>query len=313
MNKKVVVIGAGPAGLSAALWLKNLGFTPVVIEKKSITGGMQNFNFLNNDWVLGQADVTGVDIAKNFDAHIAKEEIDLRLNESVEQVIMSDNDVRVVLASQSSIHACAIIIASGTRYRGREILPLDCGVMVDDAIIEGPHAFLHIDTLVQKKIIIIGAGDNAFENALLLLEQECYVTMLARSLPTAQSRFLETVLDHPNFTLLTHAVIHDITKKDGMLIATVENDQVYQIKADRLHVLAGYQANTDRLPAVISSGIEQQLQYDEKGFLVVDACGQTNVKNIYAVGDVCNTQFPCVVSAIASGALAAKIISQNVL
>jgi thioredoxin reductase len=312
-EKKVVIIGAGPAGLSAALWLKNLGFTPVVIEAKAITGGMQNFNFLNNDWVLGQPDVTGVDIAKNFDAHIAKEAIDLHVNDTVIQVMRDEKGIHVLLASQLSFLVCAVIVATGTRYRGKEILPPQHCVHCDHYIVEGPHAFLGIDTILQKKIAIIGAGDNAFENALFLLGQQCEVTLIARSSPTAQQRFLEQVLDHPNFTLLTHTAIAQMVEKDGALVLSVVGDNTCQLMVDRLHVLAGYKANTDALPMFTSFGVEEVLLCDENNFLMVNDTGQTNIRDVYAVGDVCNTQFPCVVSAIASGALAAKTISQCVV
>lgn len=309
---RVAVIGAGPAGLSAALWLKNLGFTPVVIEKLSATGGMQNFNFLTNDWVLGQVGATGVDIAKNFDQHIAKENIDLRLNHSIAAIATVDNGFCLAFDVGEGLSVQAIVLASGTRYVDKEILSAGADIDHIDPryIMEGPHAFLGLEKCSGQHVVIIGAGDNAFENALLLLDQGSRVTMVARSIPKAQTRFLEKVLDHARFSLLEHSTVTHLVEKDNQLMITIGLGG-RRLQADRLHILAGYRSNADTLSHLLTSGLGQTLACDGDGFLQVDVGGRTNIASVYAAGDVCNTQFPCVVSAVASGALAAKTISQD--
>lgn len=320
-NKTIVVIGAGPAGLSAALWLKNLGFTPVVIEKEMTTGGMQNFNFLDNDWVLGQVDATGLDIAKNFDEHIKKENIDLRTNTEIIRVgYSSDSDdisFDVTLNSGKKIISSAFIVATGTRYRGKEVLPVLCDEINPSFFVEGPHAFVDIEQLKNQHVAIVGAGDNAFENALLLLEQGCKVTVIARSSLKAQARFLEKVLHHSQFTLLENAVISAIYESDESnksgkgWVVDVQGNQKYSLTVDRLHILAGYQSNIDSLCKIFLSGLGESLACDENGFLCVDSACRTNIAHVYAAGDSCDTQFPSVVSAVAGGALAAKTISRD--
>ena len=309
----VTIVGAGPAGLSAALWLKNLGFTSTVIERASLTGGMLNVNFLENDWVLGQVDTTGVDIANNFYEHIVKENIDVRTQCYLQAITADANGFNVSSNVNDEWVTQAIIFANGTRYRSRDILP-SCTHLSECAvarIVDGPHGFVGLDKVSGQHVAIVGAGDNAFENAMLLLEQGCWVTMIARSKPKAQSRFLEKVLTHNSFTLLKNSQIVGVNEKGASLLVSVEGETGINLVVNRLHVLAGYQSNVDSFFDLVYQGLEQSLLCDDNNFLVVDAQGRTNIPHIYAAGDICNTQFPCVVSAVSSGALAAKTISQD--
>ena len=139
----IAVVGAGPAGLSAALWLKNLGLTPIVIEREAKTGGMQNFNFLHNDWVLGQLALTGLNMASSFDLHVKERAVDIRLQCNLESImrandggfILSLNGQKTQSSSQSNsqshvdkIYCDGIILANGTRYLGKEIMSHVAGV-----------------------------------------------------------------------------------------------------------------------------------------------------------------------------------------
>ncbi len=337
---RVAVIGAGPAGMSAALWLKNLGMSPVVIEKTTMAGGMLNVNFLENDWVLGQRDLTGVELAKNFQQHIVSENIDLLLEKNIQNIqknkegfllglthANSNNSANERFGEKQTLDCDAIIFAAGTRYVDKNILCSCEGFSDIDSrqVIEGPYAFLHMEQLTPQRVLIIGAGDNAFENAMMLLERGFTVTIVARSEPKAQIKFLDAVMDHSCFTLLTHVPIEkmkfsqsagdngnkeSVLTVDGQCLNEAES-KTYFVPFDRLHILAGYQPNADRLLSIIDTNLRSSIEIDDNGFVVVDASCHTTVKGLYAAGDIANTQFPCVVSAIALGAQAAKSISQD--
>lgn len=326
----IAIIGAGPAGLSAALWLKKLGVTPVVIEKESITGGMQNFNFLNNDWVLGQVAATGVQMAKTFYQHVRNENIDVRTHTSMHNIsVVNDGGFSISLldvnGQETTLVCDGIVLANGTRYIGKEILSglidKENLSLFEKAIIEGPYTFLEIEKLQNKHVLIVGAGDNAFENASMLLKQDCRVSIVARSTPKAQSQFVDEVVAHPNATVFEHASLSSLfcvdpasqseTKKIVAKI-NVETGSC-ELDVDRIHILAGYQANTDSVALCFLLGLGKHLACDDNQFVLVDSFGRTNINRVYAAGDICNIHFPCVVSAIASGALAAKTISQDLL
>jgi thioredoxin reductase len=341
----IVIIGAGPAGLSAALWLKNLGLTPIVIEREAKAGGMQNFNFLHNDWVLGQLAPTGLHMADSFDRHVKARAIDIRLECEVDSIVPSDSGgfslslkkfigiEDVALDSQkkprrdvqnNAINCDGIILANGTRYLGKEIMSHVQGVdqLVHDDIIEGPYAFADIERHKNKHILIVGAGDNAFENAAMLLQQGCQVTVVARSAPKARSQFVDEVIKHPRATIMNATSVKSIKKNHTKKIEITffvsdfsqkQSPVSHEIVVDQIHILAGYCSNADAVNSLMLSGVGEALRCDDKQFLLVDRFGRTNISHVYAAGDVCNTDFPCVVSAVASGALAAKTVSQDLL
>lgn len=328
----IAVIGAGPAGLSASLWLKNLGLTPVVIERESLTGGMQNVNFLKNDWVLGQVDTSGLSMAECYRQHIENKSIDIHLQTDISAISRANKDKFLLSLEKnnkkSSLECEGMLIASGTRYVDQTILSQQVRRVAGECIIEGPYAFVDIEKQQNKKILIVGAGDNAFENADMLLQQGCSVVVIARSVPRTQRKFLDRVQGHPRATVVENATLCAAEKsqqggaKTETLTLTInyqspssstEQHKLIVVAVDRIHILAGYQANTDSLRPLISSGLDEFLACDQNQFLQVDRWGRTNISRIYAAGDICNTDFPCVVSAISSGALAAKTISQDLL
>jgi len=281
-----------------------------------VSGGMQNFNFLENGWVLGQPDVTGVDIAKNFTQHIKKEDIPVFLNTQVTALKEDKENFYLTLENNDQQQVCqAIILANGTRYLGREILAAVPGIenVAQNKVIEGPYSFIGLENLADSHVVILGAGDNAFENALMLMECGCRVSILARSIPKAQQKFAEKAMGNTSFTLYENANISRFIKCEDTLAIELNNNTVIE-DVDRMHILAGYQSNADAMIKLFAYNLQEYLACDENNFLQVDAMARTNIKGVYAAGDICNTEFPSVVSAIASGALAAKTISRkNVL
>jgi len=276
-SMSVVIIGAGPAGLSAALWCKQLGLAPTIIEKMAVAGGMQNVNFLNNDWVLGLPDMNGVDMAQNFFEHIKKEEIPILFNRSLSKVECDDDGFFLLLNNEECLRCQAVIVATGTHYLDTEIFyGIDGFLQVSkENIIAGPYAFSRFshaskeDVVGSQHVAIVGAGDNAFENASLLLEKGCRVSMIARSEPKAQKKFLDAVMASEQFTLYESTKI--VRFSSGLNQSSVASNQRlclsldngYEISADILHILAGYCPNSsdlcDFFPDII---------VDVNGFLV---------------------------------------------
>ena len=306
----VAIIGAGPAGLSAALWAKNLGLSPVIIEKELIAGGMQNFNFLENDWVLGLPEMTGVEIGQTLYRHVQQKNIPLLFSRTIEAINKDSDDFIIEFESQEDIRCQAIIIATGTRYIGKEILQNVKGITADSSfVIEGPYAFLNMDDLRGQSVGIIGGGDNAFENALMLLERNCRVTMVTRSEPRAQQKFLDKVISHSSFTLHQNTrVVGCLHSSDDCLNWQLQLATGDLVTINRLHILAGYQPNSGELTSILYSGLGKRLSSDDQHFLIVDESLRTNISGVYAAGDICCRDFPSVVSALSAGAKVAKVL-----
>jgi len=310
---RVCVIGAGPAGLSAALWLHNLGLQVSILEQSGKAGGMQHMNFLPNDWVLGQPGLTGPELAERFVAHVRTHQEIRLLCPSAPLAVrrIRAKQFRISLPDSEILDCDAILIATGTRYRAEETMSGVVGFEdCRDRFVFGPHAFRGLENLSGQRVLVVGGGDNAFENARFLVARGCSVTLAARSGLRAQRAMRQAVEAEPGCRILFPARLLDIRMHDSALMATLgdgdgkTHDEVF----DRVHVLAGYQPNTGFLRQCLEGDCLSALVFDAEGYLKADAACRTPCAGLYAAGDVCNVAHPCVVTALAAGAQAARSI-----
>lgn len=307
---QIGIIGGGPAGLSAALWLGNLGFSPWLAEATDRLGGMLNLNFLGNDWVLGQRDATGPELAQRFSRHIEAGVARLWLNTCVTHVERAGDKFRITLNEDRQATAHALLIATGTRYRGIEVLADVPGAATLEPadVVCGPWAFAGLNALRGRRVLTIGGGDNAFENALLLAENGTSVDLAMRSASRAQAALQEAVAAHANCHVHAQACLLELVRRDdGIEVALSDGCRII---VDRVHVLAGYEPNTSAL-AELFGPLAAGLAFDANGYLRTDTAGRTGVGGVYACGDVCNPEFPSVVAALAQGARAARTIERD--
>lgn len=312
----VLVVGAGPAGMSCALWLHNLGLEPWLIDQAGEAGGLMNVNTLSNNWVLGQMAQTGPQMASQFARHLAS--LPIRVDMGIERFTVhrqGDALLVAVWTAQGLVEqACAaVVLATGTRVRGREALHDIPGMDAIETgrICYGPAAFENLAQAAQGRTVIIGGGDNAVENAHMLLSAGGEVVLLARSEFRAQAALMSRLIDQPRVRLMQQARVQQIkAAAAGMLLSIATPQGFVSVEAQRLHVLVGYEPNGD-LAASFDAGMWSAMEHDAQGYLCVDAWGRCGAGGIYAAGDVCNPVFPNVVSALAQGAQVAKAIERD--
>jgi len=310
-GKAIGILGGGPAGLSAALWLSNFGFAPWVADAEGRAGGMQNLNFLANDWVLGQVGLTGPQLASRFADQVRSLGVPILTARGPQRIERIGTGFRVALARAGDaslvLDCTALLVATGTRFRGPEVLgtlagrdsvPAECWAY-------GPYAFADMERCRGQRLLIVGGGDNAFENARLLRGSARSIDMALRSPPRAQQALREAVSDAVR--IHQPAVLDDVRMVGNAIRAMLSTDAgVQELMVDRIHVLAGYEPNTFFLRTAFMP--PAGFHCDDAGYLVTDNAGRTNVDGVYAAGDVCNPAFPSVVAALAQGARAAKTI-----
>jgi thioredoxin reductase (NADPH) len=313
----IAIFGAGPAGLSAALWLHNLGFDPKVLDAAERAGGLQKLNFLANEWVLGQPGQTGPALAARFVEHARAAGISLRTGLAPVGLDGAAGDFRLRLSDGTTLGCAAVLVATGTRYRAEEVLAGVPGIAEVSAerIAYGPHAFADLALRAGQRVLIVGGGDNAYENARLLAPIVANVTLAMRSRPRAQQGLAADVaaaVVAGRCHVLHPAAISAISASvAGLDVTLAVAGCSRHIAVDRIHVLAGYQPNTAFLRDMLAPELFDALRFDEQRYLLVDAAGRTGMPGLYAAGDVCNPRFPSVVSALAQGAIAAKTIEMD--
>lgn len=317
MKPDVYILGGGPAGLSAALWLKNLGFAPCIVEAGERPGGMQNLNFLPNDWVLGQVGLTGPQLVDRFVAHVEQVDVPMRCGLRPTRIDGGLGAFRLRLADSRGtehVEVCAaLLLATGTRYRAAEVLAGVPGFadLPADCLRYGPYAFDALAACANQRVLIVGGGDNAYENVRLLIEAGASVDLVLRSPPRAQ-RYLRALVEQAEAAgacrIHRGARLLRLERGAAGIGATIGSASgIATPTVDRIHVLAGYEPNFAVLDA-LADALRVALRRDANGYLSVDARLRTGVPGIYAAGDICNPAFPSVVSAIAQGAQAAKTI-----
>jgi thioredoxin reductase (NADPH) len=297
----VIIIGAGPAGLSAALWCDELGLDTLVLEQHEQTGGQLHSIYGPITNYPGLAADNGQKFFERFSERVADAEFDLWTNAEIESVDLRARRVR--LRSGEDLQSISIIIATGVRRRKLGIEGEN--EFAGRGIIES--ASRDRNDLAGKDVCVIGGGDAAAENALLLAEVCPTVTLVHRSKALrARQSFVQQLQGQHCITVFPESVVRRI----------LGNSEVEAVEILRKDALKPFQMAVQGV--VIRIGVEpnselfrDQLELDEAGYVVVNSRQETNLVNVFAIGDVSNPLAPTISSAAGAGATAAKVIASR--
>lgn len=293
MDYQVIILGGGPAGISALLWCHSLGLRAMLLEQAAELGG-QMLEMLHP--VLeypGLPDKTGRELRDAFAEHLHSYQLAYRLNSRIEEIHLAEH--RLVVNGEA-LSAHAFIIATGARNRR-------LGLANEAAL----HSISYSATrdqqwLAGREVAVVGGGDSAFEDCLILAEVCPHVTLLHRSAEfRARPSWQQAVFQHPRIAVRTDSVIQEINQHPtGRLELRLIDAQTLLVEG--LVVRLGIEPNTTFLQA--------QLATDEAGYILVDCAQRTSLPHVYASGDVCRPVCLSVATAIGHGAIAAKAIAQ---
>jgi len=286
VSRELLVIGAGPAGVSAALWARSLGMDVEVIEGASRVGGQLHDIHFRPVNVAGVED-DGPTIASRLAAQLARAQVPLRLE--VRAAALEPGN-RIRTASGERLEASALLIATGVRRRRLEV--------PGDRELEGRGVFYADRPALSKQdVVVVGGGDAAFENSLLLAEAGCRVTLLGRGRARARDEFQSRVAATAGITRHDGARVLAIEGEDRVRNVRVEEQgRPASIAAQSVLVKIGVQPNTDWCRGALA--------HDEGGYLKVDGAGATSQPRVWAAGDVTRPSLFGVTVAAGQGALA---------
>ncbi|HEX7314529.1 MAG TPA: FAD-dependent oxidoreductase [Pyrinomonadaceae bacterium] len=297
----VIIIGAGPAGLSAALWCDELGLDTLVVERAAEIGGqlLRVYNPIEN--YLGVSAADGRELRDLFAAQVEDKEFDLWTEAEIESVDLRTKRVR--LLSGEELHAIALVIATGVRRR-RLGIPGETEFEGRGVLESGR---LERDKVKGEDVLVVGGGDAAAENALLLAETSATVTLVHRGKSlSARAEFAERIKGDHRITVFTETTLERILGGDK--VESVEILRAGALKPMRMAVRGvivrvGVEPNTELFKG--------QLHTDERGYVVVTGEQETSAEMVFAVGDVSNPLAPTVSGAAGAGATAAKVIASR--
>ena len=296
----LLIVGAGPAGLSAAIYAARAGMSFTILEQMAPGGQAATTHHIEN--YPGFADgIGGVDLAMAMQAQ-AQNLGAVFAYEPVEKMELTGREKKIITA-QNTYTSRAVILAMGAQ-------PRTLGLPGEEALRgRGVSYCATCDGFFfkGKRTVIIGGGDTALQDAQYLSNLCENVTILHRRNEfRAAKRLQDNARALSNVTMMTPYVPVSIEQKEGMvsgLIAEhVETKEQKRIDCNGIFIAAGYLPQNEM--------VKGQVTLTEAGYIQTDAKKRTNLPGVYAIGDISTTPLRQVVTACADGAVAVASAEQ---
>lgn len=292
---QLIIIGSGPAGLTAAIYASRANLNPLIIEGKKPGGQLMNTTAVEN-WP-GNISIMGPELMMNMKKH-AEHFGTQFISGDVEHVELSKQPFTITTSRKETFHTRSIIIATGANPK-----LLGCpgekeywskGVSTC-AVCDG--AFFK-----DKKVIIVGGGDTAMEDASFMRNFTDDITIVhIKSELTASHAMQQRVIDDKKITIIYDSTVTEIhgdgNKVTDVTITNQKTNQAKKIKADAVFVAIGLSPNT--------TPFKGQLELNDYGYLVIKDHTKTSVKGVFAAGDVFDYRYRQAITAAGSGCMAA--------
>lgn len=287
----LVIIGSGPAGLSAAVYGKRAGLNLVVLEKNPMSGG-QVLTTYEVDNYLGLPGINGFDMGMKFREHA--EHMGVEFKETEVDAITDNGESKTIHTTQGDIETRALILATGADHAhlgipGEEELTgmgVSYCATCDGAFFRG------------KTVAVVGGGDVALEDAIYLARFCEKVYVIHRRDSFRGARILQEELKSlPNVEILYSHVAKAIVGEDhveNLTIADVKSGEEKQLPVSGVFIAVGIHPNTSRFGELVSC--------DDAGYIKAGEDGVTDAEGIFVAGDARKKPLRQIVTAVSDGA-----------
>lgn len=319
MNSTITVIGGGPAGMSCALWLKHLGYSPIIIDKNPKLGGLQKLSNFENVFYLGQLRKTGYQLAQEFSQHIKAEDISTQLGSQLQCIVKVENNFKI-FTETNEITARCLVITTGQRFKRYEAIKSVEGsqhLSSSPLVCFNPGATPLLAPRVKgQTIAVVGGSDNGLCTARILADTAQHVHLFVRSKLRGFSQNQQAIFERINkgkITLHQPANIHrfEVGSDKIHIVFSDKNNQNSELIFDYLCLRLGFSPNVEQINQLLQEGEVGSLELTSGGHIATDRFLHTSIPDIYAAGDVANQRDPCVATAVAQGAIAARSIEED--
>lgn len=289
----VAIIGAGPAGITAAIYVSRAELNCCIIEKETPGGQLNKSSIVEN--YPGYKKVTGPDLAMKFYDQLSELNIKQIFSE-VTNIVAEENTKKIILKNGDTIEAKAIILAVGRQPKKLE--------STNSRKLEGKGiSFCSLcdgNLYKNEDVSIVGAGNSALEESLYLSNICKTVTIINRSDSLKGDKILiDKVNQKENIKVINNSTIEKFNEENKVLksVTIKENGEEKELDTKACFIFIGYEPATNFLKSLDI--------LDEKGYIIVDKQKKAPIKGIYAAGDVVEKDAFQIVTATADGALAA--------
>jgi thioredoxin reductase (NADPH) len=288
----VTIVGAGPAGIAASIYLKRAELHPILLEKNE-PGGLLRHAFLVENYPGFPGGITGIELVERFVEQLHAAEVSI--TKSGVKHVRHHDDTFLIETDQGRLVSSAIIIASGTT-------PRKLGIKVS-ASIKGTLLFYDPRSIplrgngVKKRILVIGGGDIAFDYTLTLLNWGHEVTIVSRSEPTCLPILQERVRNNGATIQIMSSPEEIVEHRDDILLRCRRNNHVEELPADYILVACGRDPNTSFLSPTLKKCFDNTSDFP-----------QTCIPGLYFAGDVIRGTYRQVGVAVGDGIHAAMMV-----
>lgn len=285
-----IIIGAGPAGMAAALYLERSGLKTLIIDKDAPGGEMLKTDKIEN--YLGFTSISGADLALKMFQQIKNTEVDYIYG----KVIKVTRDRKFFVTTETDTYQSDNVIIATGKVNNK------LGLVNEDKVKGISYCAVCDGAFYKNKVVgIVGAGNAAFTEALYLSSLAKQVYIINRSERIRADKIYQIkVKNKENITYLSNAVVTKINEENGVLTNIILNNKE-ELSLDGLFLAIGGKPKIDFI-----NGLEE-----ENGYLLVNNKMQTNIENLYAVGDVIKKDYYQIGTAINDGIVAALSIKEG--
>ena len=294
----VIVIGGGPAGLTAALYLARAKYRVLVMEKEQFGGQITITHEVVNYPGVGK--ISGRELTETMQRQAESFGAEFLMAEA--EALALSGDVKTVRTNRGEYHCFGVLLATGAHprsvgfqgeeeYKGRGVAYC--------ATCDG-------EFFTGKEVFVVGGGYAAAEESVFLTKFARHVTIFIRKDDfSCAASVADKARNHEKITVLTNTVVEAVSGENGLDYIRYRNTstgKVTEYHAERddtfgVFVFAGYAPDTGLVKGLA--------ELDEQGYIITDITRKTSVDGLYAAGDVCIKPLRQVVTATADGALAA--------
>ena len=288
-----IIIGAGPAGMGAAVYSARSGLNTLLLDE-SVPGGLLNKISIVENY-LGYKSVTGAELAVDMYNHVKHENVSFKLEKVVS--IKEEDEYKIVTTTKGEYKTKGVIIAIGRK-------PRKSGIQNEEVYAGKGISYCAIcdaPLYKGKKLIVLGGGDSAFEEAIYLSNFASSVIIVVRNkisasdalVSEAKEKNIEVIIGKEAIDFLGDETIKQVKFNDE---STIDCDGVF--------IYYGYQADTAFMKDLNIT--------DEKGYIEVDNSMRTKEPFIYACGDIIKKDVYQIVTAASDGCIAALSLKKDI-
>lgn len=292
--EKLIIIGSGPAGLTAAIYAARASLNPVVVAGRQ-AGGQLMLTTDVDDYPGFESGIQGPELmakmrrqAERFGTRFINEDV-FAVDLKVKPLVIQSESQRLSTESliiTTGASAMWLGLPSEQRLIGKGVS--SCAVC-DGFFFKG------------KVVAVVGGGDTAMREANYLSKLCKQVTVIhRRDQLRAQAALQELVKSKPNVNFVWNSTVEEVLGQDqviGVRVKNTQNGKVSELEIDGLFIAIGHKPNTDFLKG--------QLDLDEKGYVIITGETKTKIPGVYVAGDVSDHKYRQAVTAAGSGCKAA--------